>query len=486
MANGIIGAAMDSAKMNSDISGYWGGSKAGDTGAWGAGKITRNADGSATYTDSKGTNYGLNSTMDAAQLASISPEIANILKANYGFTAPPVQMPAQSASAPSSPASNNAHMYNDISNYWNVSKAGDSQAWGAGQLQRNADNSATYTDATGRQYRLDSTMDAAQLARMNPEIANTLKTNYGFSNPTGYSPQQLPSSFTAPPTTQAINTAGYSATQAASPTQWKVDQNQTAHGLLTKYLDPSNPIIQQAMGQAAMAANARGLQNSSMAAQGGMEAAYNAMVPIANADAATYAKAAAYNADAANQVNLKNAELGSSLTQAQLGADISQRNTDAGNATGIYTNEMSNRQSAANTAATIEGNLKSAIAQSQLSNDNKIALQNLADQHQLTLTTNQSATTLFQQATTNITNIQNSSLDANAKMTAINNQYEILKGSLAMLSSISGIPDLDKLVNFDAKNSVPAEGLNIPSLDSLGKTNWNNGSTYGTTDAGGP
>jgi hypothetical protein len=80
-----------------------------------------------------------------------------------------------------------------------------------------------------------------------------------------------------------------------------VQKNQTVQGQLGDILKTGNPLIEAAKARAAQAANARGLQNSSMGVQAGEEAMVNTALPIAQQDAALYQKQALVNQDIANQ-----------------------------------------------------------------------------------------------------------------------------------------------------------------------------------------
>jgi hypothetical protein len=87
---------------------------------------------------------------------------------------------------------------------------------------------------------------------------------------------------------------------AEGPREWTVNPNQTVADQLAKALATDSPLMQQARTRALQAANARGLSNSSMAISAGESAMYDAALPIAQADAATYGNAAQFNANAGN------------------------------------------------------------------------------------------------------------------------------------------------------------------------------------------
>ena len=67
------------------VNDYWSSGKAGDTGAWGSGKIVNNGDGSATYTTKDGRNVALTRGMSLADLAAADSEIGANLKNLYGY-----------------------------------------------------------------------------------------------------------------------------------------------------------------------------------------------------------------------------------------------------------------------------------------------------------------------------------------------------------------------------------------------------------------
>lgn len=101
---------------------------------------------------------------------------------------------------------------------------------------------------------------------------------------------------------------GYEARQLADPTKWNVDDNQTVAGQVRNLINENNPLQQQAATRAKQQMNQSGLLNSSMAVQAGQAAMYDAALPIAQADAGTFGRAAAYNADTENQFAGKNVD----------------------------------------------------------------------------------------------------------------------------------------------------------------------------------
>lgn len=103
------------------------------------------------------------------------------------------------------------------------------------------------------------------------------------------------------PSLMAPNIQDYNAAQLGNPTNWNVTGNQTVAGQVRDLIAEDSPLQQQARTRAMQDANRRGLMNSSMAVQAGQAAMYDAALPIAQADAATQARSAAWNAEQNNQ-----------------------------------------------------------------------------------------------------------------------------------------------------------------------------------------
>ena len=99
--------------------------------------------------------------------------------------------------------------------------------------------------------------------------------------------------------------SGGSSSSSSSGSNWQVDDPQTVEGRMNNLLatdangNYTNQVIRQAVDRANQAFAARGLLNSSMAAQAGQEAAISKATEIASADAKTYAAAASQNAQQA-------------------------------------------------------------------------------------------------------------------------------------------------------------------------------------------
>lgn len=154
-------------------------------------------------------------------------------------------------------------------------------------------------------------------------------------------------------------------------TPWNVTAPQTVAGQINTLLDPnnSNGIIQQARTGALANMNGRGLLNSSLAQTASDSAAYNAALPIAQADAGTNANAAQFNATGQNTFNLNTQNQAN--TMAQLGFSA-QTQKDLAQANALYSN-LANQTATASSIQNWGNNTITAIQTSDLSADAKNA-----------------------------------------------------------------------------------------------------------------
>ncbi len=204
----------------------------------------------------------------------------------------------------------------------------------------------------------------------------------------------------------------YTASQLNSPNTWNVNPSQTVAGQLSTDLKSNSPLMQQAQTEGSITANARGLLNSSMAAQAGENAMISSATPIATADAATNASAASYNANEANTFSQNN--------QAAL-------NTAA-----------ENNAAAANAASSTNTTTAASLNQQTQSN-----LQNLS-----------------QDFNNNVQAIQsNQYMDQAAKDYNISQLYQSYQSQVTLLQDVGTVPNVGSLLSNPApSSSAPSAG----------------------------
>ena len=145
-----------------------------------------------------------------------------------------------------------------------------------------------------------------------------------------------------------VGSAMSSALPAPGATQWSVSPDMTVQSQLKNVMDSNSPLMQQARTQGLQIANERGLLNSSIAESAAMDSMYKAALPIAAADATTYAKSASENAGNATNITNSNTSAATSIATNAANNDTSRANTAANNATTIATNTANNETSRAN------------------------------------------------------------------------------------------------------------------------------------------
>jgi hypothetical protein len=87
---------------------------------------------------------------------------------------------------------------------------------------------------------------------------------------------------------------------------WQITPDQTVAQQVNGLVQADSPLMQQARTAGDQQAQSRGLLNSSIGIKAAQDSVYNAALPIAQADAATAARAAGYNVDTWNQANTAN------------------------------------------------------------------------------------------------------------------------------------------------------------------------------------
>lgn len=145
-----------------------------------------------------------------------------------------------------------------------------------------------------------------------------------------------------------VGSAMSSALPTPGATQWSVSPDMTVQSQLKNVMDQNSPLMQQAKTQGLQMANDRGLLNSSIAESAAMDSMYKAALPIAAADAATYAKSASENAGNATNITNSNTSAATSIATNAANNDTSRANTAANNATTVATNAANNETSRAN------------------------------------------------------------------------------------------------------------------------------------------
>lgn len=235
----------------------------------------------------------------------------------------------------------------------------------------------------------------------------------------------------------------YQASTLGTPTQFTVSPEQTVAGQLRNLYDPNNPLIQQAQSQAMERANAAGLLNSSMAAGAATSAAYQAALPVAQQDANTYNTAMGTNVASANTFAVDNQNA------------INAANQFNASAVNNLTGQQLQQQTALGTSQ-ISANAQQQTAMINASSQQQVAMLDNASREQIQKWNDANTSNMRNQDNTNalnqsymqwISNIQMSTMDADAKQNAINLATQTYQTQLALLGKANpNIPDVSGLL----------------------------------------
>lgn len=193
-----------------------------------------------------------------------------------------------------------------------------------------------------------------------------------------------------------------------------------------------SPLMQQAASNAKIAANSRGLLNSSMAVQAGQAAVMDKAMPIAQFDAGVNTNVANNNQANTQQTNLYNASNQQDITKFNATTNLQndQFNTD-----------MQNKNNAFNAQET--NKLISQIVDSET----RKQLGDIEAQYKTLMQSQASAGTLYQQSVRNISDImQNPDLTPEAKTAAVANQNKLLQTGMNIIGKVSNLDFGDLLV----------------------------------------
>jgi hypothetical protein len=243
--------------------------------------------------------------------------------------------------------------------------------------------------------------------------------------------------------------------QLGTPTQWNIDPSQTVQGRIASIVDPNSPIVQQAQAQAKIDAAGRGLSNTSMAVTAGQAAAYQAALPIAQADAATAAKAAGYNANTANDFAGKNIDSSNqfALADKSIGAQLSLADKNIASQKDL---------------AGINRDTQMQIGKMNIGA--QATANKLAQENQTLISTNGSAAAAFNQGMAAINNINlNDKMDADTKQKAIKWVWSSVQSQLKVLGAVAGL-NLSNTLTLANTPGFDAQGQWIGFPDDASKT----------------
>jgi hypothetical protein len=246
----------------------------------------------------------------------------------------------------------------------------------------------------------------------------------------------------------ATATGTNAATRALNPDELVSTQ-------VNKIIGKDSPLMQQAAGKAAQAANSRGLLNSSMAVQAGHAAVMDRALPMAQYDAGANTNVLNNNQANQQQTNIFNAGQTQDINKfnatgdAQTSQFNAEKTQDANkfNATGDAQNSQFNA-SELNKSSIVNASEQNKVLSQFLDQGNKLQLADIEASYKVLMQSEASAMTIYQQSVKNISEIlMNPDLTAAAKTAAVNNQNQLLKTGMNIIGKMSGL-NLEDLLTF--------------------------------------
>lgn len=248
--------------------------------------------------------------------------------------------------------------------------------------------------------------------------------------------------FTPPPAAKPSGNLSLLDSQISSTaTTGTVGDDELVAKQLEKILGANSAYVDQAKQRAYQYANARGLQNSSLAAAAGEEAAISQALPIATQDATTYSRQNLTNQDALNKASLFNASQG--LEAKRLGESARQFDANQG-LEGARLQEQSRQFNA-------DVDLRQRLA--QLDTNTKAYLANTEAKYKTIMQNSASASDMWRQYQDAVARIMtDDKLDGANKQAAIDLLGKQLDTGMQLIGKISGL-DLGGLLTFEPAGS---------------------------------
>lgn len=306
--------------------------------------------------------------------------------------------------------------------------------------------------------------------------------------------------------------ATYTATQAQAtaptavgykPNEFTVEKNATVAGQLETLQGANSPLLQQARRRAELNATQqmsdRGLLSSSAAIGAATEASDNAFyeraIPIAQTDAQTYGTASTNTTNAQNAAFYAKmqADNAAAMRAAELNTNVSLANADAttksdaataGTAnqfkqTGLETDralQLADKEyQRAMATATLDANTRVQLANldnatrlelANVDRNTRVELSTIENNYRQLLQLNQDAASMYNQVSTNISNISASNMSQGAKDSAIQTQLNLLRQGLSAKQAVTGTA---------ATTGTSPSGPTAPNVAGLNISSYFNG-----------
>ncbi len=295
-----------------------------------------------------------------------------------------------------------------------------------------------------------------------PSPAQTAGMGFGFK-PSTVAPAPQPPAAAPAPMRAAGGLSLLDAATTWNPTTGTVSDDETVARQLERLLSANSAYVDQARQRAIQMANERGLQNTTLAASAGEEAAIAQALPIAQHDAQSFFTRASQNLDAQNAAGQFMAQQG--MTARQLAEQARQfdntalldRAKLAEQARQFDNTALLDRAKLAEQQRQFDAEVASRERLAQLDADTKAYLANIEAQYKTLMQSSASAADLWKQYQDAVARIMlDKDMDQANKQAAIDRLGADLKDGMAVIGAISAL-DLGSLMNFESRPLTPPQ-----------------------------
>lgn len=228
--------------------------------------------------------------------------------------------------------------------------------------------------------------------------------------------------------------------------QTNVTPQMTVQGQLNQVLKANSPLMQQARTEAMQQAASQGLLNSSLAGTAGEQALLKQALNIATPDAETYRGVGMANTQAANTMNLANAQnsmqaqqinsantLQRNIANAELGAKVGMFNADLvyRGADSDANRRFQNYQLNTSLATDLFGR--------QMDNDNKLKLQDIEQRYQKDIQGSLNASSMYNSLVDQMGRINAMDVPGESKQSMLNNLFDVFDSQMNLQKNVLGL-----------------------------------------------
>lgn len=275
----------------------------------------------------------------------------------------------------------------------------------------------------------------------------------------------------APPTTPTSlmsKAQGFADANKVTPLSNTFDESKSTAGRVASITDENSPLMQRAAVSGTQVAAARGLTNSSLAAEASQNAVLDKATAIATNDANLYGQNSIANLAAKNQAALANASNATTIGNTALSGENQaaiQNKVLEQNQRQFDVNSSQDQQRINIQKEQFGQSLENQKAIAQMSQSTQLQVAKLQAENQAQIQGNSTIGAAWSATMSNIANIQNNpNLEEAAKRTLIQNNIDSFQSYATFWKGVQGAvtPDISALLQFNTGNAATPSAPGTP------------------------